>query len=252
MNLINKYATLITCLISASCSMSSPELIAHGGGEIDNHRYTNSLEAINKSVADGYRYIEIDFSITSDSVMVAAHDWRMFNRITGFEHKGDTAPTFADFSSRRIYDKYTPLSAADINKIFEKDTTIYLVTDKISSPELLSRNFPHLKKRMVVEAFSYEDYDTLCSEGYFRVMFSVLAQDFANMFLKHFIYSCFNEGHKIEWVVSDVHLYDVLRFKYAAKYLGLNIAIYTINDINELPSDIINDVDMIYTDKIKP
>lgn len=184
--------------------------------------------------------------------MVAAHDWRMFNRITGFEHKGDTAPTFAEFSSRRILGKYTPLSAADINKIFENDTTLYLVTDKISSPKILGKYFPNLKNQMVVEAFCYEDYDTLCSEGYFRVMFSILAQDFVNMFQKHFIYSYFNEGHKIEWVVSDVHLYNVLRFKYAAKYLGLNIAIYTINDIDELPSDIINDVDMIYTEKIKP
>lgn len=80
----------------------------------------------------------------------------------------------------------------------------------------------------------------------------VAAHDFVNMFQKHFILSCFNDGAKIEWVVSHPGLFDIPKFKYSAKYLGLKIALYTINDMNELSADIVDDVDMIYTEKIKP
>ena len=35
-------------------------LIAHAGGEIDSYIYTNSYEAVMKSIKNGYKYIEMD------------------------------------------------------------------------------------------------------------------------------------------------------------------------------------------------
>ena len=256
---MNRLPFILLALFLAACGgreeLSPIELIAHGGGGIESHRYTNSLEAIKKSVANGYRYIEIDFSITSDSIMVAAHDWELFNKITGFEHKGDTAPTFADFSSRRILGKYTPLSAADINEIFENDTTIYLVTDKISSPELLARNFPHLKKRTLVEAFSYEDYAELRSQGYYRVFYSCMATDLNESLVKHLLLHPFFRGTKIDWITMYVGGLDNMAFRIIDALATFNIALFTVNNYTEIPCNKFHDVDrvkMIYTDDIKP
>jgi phosphoglycerol transferase MdoB-like AlkP superfamily enzyme len=48
--------------------------IAHAGGMIDDHTYTNSLEALNMSYDKGFRLFELDILRTSDSMFVTAHD----------------------------------------------------------------------------------------------------------------------------------------------------------------------------------
>ncbi len=50
--------------------------IAHAGGEIDGHTYTNSLEALNLNYKKGFRLFELDIHETSDHKYVAVHDWK--------------------------------------------------------------------------------------------------------------------------------------------------------------------------------
>lgn len=249
---------LVIYLLLASCMGNegnlSSELIAHAGGGVE-VPYTNSREALENSIALGYRYIEFDLLFTADSVLVAAHDWALFNEQTGFAHKKDTAPTYADFSSRRIMEKYTPLSAADINTVFESDTTLYLVTDKLSSPSLLARAFPRLKERMVVEAFSYSDYKKLCNDGYYRVLYSCQATDLGESLVKHMLLHPLFDGPKIEWITMYVGALDNMAFRLVDAVANFNIALFTINSYSDIPrnkfSDI-NKVKMIYTEAIKP
>ena len=242
---------LVAC--SGGGSYHAVELIAHGGGEINDKTYTNSREALEKSVADGYRYIEIDFSFTADSVLVAAHDWRMFNRITGYEHKGDTAPTLAEFTQRRIHGEYTPLTAAELNDYFESNESLYLVTDKVSTPAVLAAYFPRLKERMVVEAFTYPHYEELCAAGYYRVLYSVLAvDDFYDNVKKHLLQHWFYPGRKIEWIATHYTAVNYRIYKILDNLCDFNIAAYTVNDWALIPESKLNRVKMIYTEKIKP
>lgn len=250
------YVAIILSLFLVSCNKvsecTSPELIAHAGGGIEGFVYTNSREALEKSIADGYRYIEFDLVLTADSVLVAAHDWEEFNSITGLEHNGDTAPAFSDFLQRRIYNRYTPLSAQDINAVFESDTTLILVTDKISSPYLLARNFPNLKRRMVVEAFSYDDYNLLRSQGYMNVLYSCMAHDIESAIVKHLFLHPFFEGYKIEWIAMSIKYLDNLLFRLIDALFSLNFAMFTVNDYEDIPPRYRNATKMIYTDYIKP
>lgn len=58
-----------TLFLSTSCSSNeyqNIELIAHAGGEIDGHIYTNSLEPVQQSIKRGYKFIELDLALTSD------------------------------------------------------------------------------------------------------------------------------------------------------------------------------------------
>jgi hypothetical protein len=86
-------------------------------------------------------------------------------------------PAYSDFVSRKICGRYTPLSAREINSFFEQNDSLYLVTDKVSDPEVLQGHFPSLKHRMVVEAFSFQHYCRLKSQGYYRVLYSCMARD---------------------------------------------------------------------------
>ena len=99
---------LLTSLLFSCMTQGKVEhaqLIAHAGGSIDGNIYTNSREAMHKAARDGYEFIEFDLMFTSDSVLVAAHSWSEFNTMTGYGHKGDSAPDFKDFISRRIYNR---------------------------------------------------------------------------------------------------------------------------------------------------
>ncbi len=61
--------------------------IAHAGGGIDNLKYTNSLEAVNKSIKDNFKLIELDIRETLDNVFVGVHDWGEFKEITSLKKK---------------------------------------------------------------------------------------------------------------------------------------------------------------------
>ncbi len=223
----------------------SPQLIAHAGGVIDSCIYTNSREAIEHSMQKGYRFIEFDLLFTSDSVLVAAHSWNRFNRITGHGHLGDSVPSYSDFASRKIYGRFTPLSACEINSFFEQNDSLYLVTDKISDPEVLQRYFPELRERMVVEAFSFQHYCRLKSQGYYRVLYSCMARD-----LNATVFS--SSISEVEWFALHTSGFDSHLFKFVNELCDFDIALFTVDDIDAVPKEYHESVKMVYTNFIEP
>lgn len=230
----------------------SVEVIAHAGGQVNGYVYTNSREALECSILQGYRYIEFDFMFTADSVLVAAHDWKSFNERTGMAHKGDTAPVYNDFKMRCIDGLFTPLSAAEINEVFENDTTICLVTDKVSSPQVLGKYFPNLKRRMIVEAFSYNDYTALLEEGYSHVLYSCLATDLGEAVFKHLLFPNLFSGRRIEWITMYNEELDNPLFRIALALSSFKIALFTVNDLSEIPVNVRSAVGMVYSDILGP
>ena len=240
---------LLTLLFSCSTAEKNeeyhPEYIAHAGGAVDSCIYTNSREAMEQALEEGYRFVEFDLLFTSDSVLVAAHSWSDFNNMTGFAHWGDSVPSFSDFSARKIYGLYTPLSADEINTFFELNEDLFLVTDKISEPGVLERYFPNLKDRMVVEAFSYEHYRRLKSEGYFRVFYSCMAQDLtATLFSSDF--------ENVEWLALHTSGFKNPIFRLIENIHQFDIALFTIDNVDSIPEKYRESVKMVYTNFIKP
>ena len=57
------------------------KFIAHAAGGINFDTYTNSVEALEKSIDNGYRLIEIDLMETSDNFFIGGHhDWPSFKK----------------------------------------------------------------------------------------------------------------------------------------------------------------------------
>lgn len=147
-------------------------LIAHAGGSIHSYTYTNSREAVERAIAAGYRFIELDLQTTADGKLVAAHDWTYFNLHSGHPELKDTAPTLNDFKSRKLRGSYTPLTGADIEAIFTKNPQLILVTDKIRDFKLLAESFS-FPERMVVEVFSMGELEKARSHGLTHAMLSL-------------------------------------------------------------------------------
>lgn len=226
--------------------------IAHAGGAIDGFLYTNSREALENAAGLGYRYIEVDLQMTSDSVLVAAHSWGMFNEITGYGHYGDSVPSLDEFLFRRIYGRYTPITADEVRDFFIENDSLYLVTDKISNPKLLDTHFSVLKERMLVEAFCYEDYMELVESDYNMVIYSCMASDLYMSLIKHLLLHDFFTGPKIEWLALHTSVCEYRMFEVVDALCDYNAALFTINDTTLVPVALKDNVRMIYTDSIIP
>lgn len=141
-------------IIEASLyAKDSKRFIAHAGGKIDQHIYTNSLEAMDLSYKTGYKLFELDIIETSDNIYVAAHDWDHWSKITGY--KGILPPDRKTFLRQKIYGKYTPMDISRINDWFGAHSDAILVTDKVNKPIDFSSKFID-RQRLMMELFSWD------------------------------------------------------------------------------------------------
>lgn len=133
--------------------LDTSRFIAHGGGEIGGHKYTESLEAINNSYSKGFRMFELDIHKTKDNVYVAVHDWERWTLQTNY--KGTLPPNHRTFLQYKIYNKYSPLDIYKINEWFKNHPDAILVTDKVNTPLDFSNKFID-KSRLIMELFSWK------------------------------------------------------------------------------------------------
>lgn len=138
-------------------------LIAHAGGAIDGHNYTNSREAVRASIRSGFKFIELDLLLTSDRQIVAGHDWQAFDVLLGVN---DAEPlSLAEVKKWRILGKYTPLNAEGINTIFLERPDLYLATDKLDDFDRINEQLAIPRDRLLVEVFSYKEYARALRRG---------------------------------------------------------------------------------------
>ena len=164
--------------------------IVHAGGTFNGYKYTNSLEAINCAYDKGYRLFELDIMETFDNKFVAVHDWKQYKEITnsnGFienvlKRRINTPLSEKNFSSRLIYERFTPMTMDMINKWFEERPDAILVTDKINSPKKFIGEGGFLfKDRLIMELFTWEAVEEALAENISAMPSSRLALDTENV-----------------------------------------------------------------------
>ena len=143
----------------------STSFIAHAGGGIDGEAYTNSLEAVRKSISNSYSLIELDLLVTDDNKLIAQHDFKILEDICKVkifideDKKIKKKIYFKDFSKcKNIFEgKYTLLKEDKIIEIFQNNKNLILVTDKIKNYKLIKKKFK-FQDRLIVEVFTLKDY----------------------------------------------------------------------------------------------
>jgi glycerophosphoryl diester phosphodiesterase len=159
-----------------------PRYIAHAGG-IGNHRtYTNSLEALNNSVARGHTAIEIDFSWTSDDHLVLVHDWdrefeRLFDRLPG-------RLTLAEFRLTPSAYGLTHLILEDLESWLLDNPEVLVITDikerNTEGLRLIAEEYPEHRHRFVPQIYRPESYIEVRELGYDHVVFSLYRTDLSD------------------------------------------------------------------------
>lgn len=183
------------------------KFIAHAGGEILGHKYTNSLEALEQSYNKGFRYFELDLIITSDNYIVASHDWDMWVSQTGY--KGQIPPTLQEFKKYKILDSFTPLDFKDINDWFDEHKDTFLVTDKIEDIGLIEKQLNLDKSRIIIEVFNKQVLEELVAKEYQVIPLLGLIRQIPNpiSYLKQRKIKYISTSHKIKRLFKKNHLH---------------------------------------------
>lgn len=132
--------------------------IAHAGGGIENIKYTNSVEALHQSIDLGFKIIEIDLMETLDNKFVGVHDWASFKRNSSYKNTNDEPILYNDFLNLKIFNKFKPLEINEINKIFNGNKEIFLLTDKTNNFDKIYKDFNFDKNRILIEIFGKKNF----------------------------------------------------------------------------------------------
>lgn len=138
-------------------------LIYHAGGDIQGYRYTNSLEAIEQTLAKEQYFLEIDLQYTSDGHLVCAHTW---SDVFPEEYQ----PTLEEFLQAKVQGKFTPITAEDLLRIMTENPQMFLVVD-VKEPGTITRVITDLVTlanqdsaildRFIIQLYTGEEKSTL-------------------------------------------------------------------------------------------
>ncbi len=231
---MKKLLLLIICIIitlsSQSCSSKTvtdakpPELIAHSGGQIYGYRLTNSKEAIDLAYKNDFRYIELDFELTSDGEYVLLHDWEsMSMRMIG----KSGAITKDEFLSSEVFRDLTLLDLDGLLKWLKKHKDCHIITDvKCDNYAFIDKiaSLDEFKDNFIVQTYSYEEYDYAKSKGIKNVILTLyrMLADEAEVikFAKE----------KKPWGITFAEFYATETLLGALKENGIPTYLHTVND----------------------
>ena len=186
MSPIQKLFSVLVMLAAVSCAAAPMTLpatdvpaepksfqalrIAHAGGALRKRTYTNSYQALNRSLERGFRYFELDFVFTRDQKLVCLHDWNVnFKKSFGFEP--EVIPSLAEFQvlvddNRR----FTNCTLDGLAQWMREHPEAAIVTD-VRGPldmalQVIFATLPDAATRVIPQIYAPEQYAMVREVGY--------------------------------------------------------------------------------------
>ncbi len=158
-----------------------PLQIAHAGGMIDGHDYSNSLEALDFWYGRGCRWFEIDLDWTSDGRLAAIHDWNAAaQRLFGDGFSGCWMRREAFLEHPRL-DGLTSIDDEGLGRWLGDHSDAFVVTDckwaNTDALALLSVVIPESLPQLVPQIYAFEEYDAVQALGFERLILTLYRMD---------------------------------------------------------------------------
>ncbi len=224
-----------------------PTKIIHAGGSINNLVGSNSLEALNLSYANGYRYIEMDFRFSSDGEAVCLHDWSRYYST----QLGGAPRTAEEFADGRIYDRYTTVTLESLAAWLREHPDVYIVTDckddNLTLLTKIAREYADLQPRMIPQIYQYDEYETVRALGYSNIILTLYCLPTYAEKANGAANAAFAKQHGLLAVTADATLANE-DFVRAFTEAGVPLFVHTVNDPAEQQRLYELGVTCVYTD----
>ncbi|MCP4651960.1 MAG: sulfatase-like hydrolase/transferase [Candidatus Omnitrophica bacterium] len=151
--------------------------IAHAGGGIDEKTYTNSLEALNENIKNGFKYFELDFYFTSDKHLVCIHDWQQsFEKAFGFKAK--KRPSLRAFETLvKKSPHFKNCTVKSLATWMQQNPSAVIITDikenNLKGLQILSRAIPDFEKRIIPQIYNPKNYSVVKKMGYGSIIWTL-------------------------------------------------------------------------------
>ncbi len=172
----------------ASGTAFAADVIAHGAGDFEGYTTTNSVEALEASIAAGYKLIELDMDLSADGEIIMIHDWDR----TAEHYFGQTFDKKlrrSEFEELKINGRFTPLTFDRLMEILDEadrdpaTAGVRIVTDtKGSNTDLLkaiAKKYPYSKNRIIPQIYSYGEFGYAKLMGFPDVILTTYRMDVA-------------------------------------------------------------------------
>ncbi len=185
-------------LISLRKQLAQGHTIIHAGGALIDeqgtaHPYTNALETLPLAYEQGNRFIELDFSYTTDGKAVCLHKWtdgfypNQKNENKTVAEGQPVQMSYDRFMEGKIDGLFTPMSLDDVLAFMEAHDDMYLITDikpqknevtgetpdVITLCEEIAKKTPHLRDRVIVQIYHESEYDPVFSLGFSSIIYTL-------------------------------------------------------------------------------
>lgn len=251
---------------SEDYSWTENRTIVHALGVANGESYTNSLEALNNSLAQGQTVFEVDLALTSDGELICAHDSVTLmgedNRAF-LEGKELCDITKDEFTSLKIRDKYTTLCMEDLILVMKDHPDMYIVTDtKEDRQEGIKKQFDNIvelaKKnkcskvldRIIPQIYNEDMFSTLQKiypwKSYIYTSYYTQDEDWDE---DKFIDFAYDKGVKVLAVFAGRGTDSLLE---TANSLGLKVYVHTYNTEEERQAFFERGFWGLYTDTLPP
>lgn len=200
---------------------------------------------------NGYKYIEIDFCLSSDNEVICTHYFDHIDNDFSFSNK----PTKEKFENSLILGQYHPITFDYLlDKLIEyPDVKIIFDTkDNSNLNELIekmcadseARNFD-IKNRFIIQVYSLSNYEDLQSFGFEEYWFTNYKVNYSMYQINYY----FNDKANITCYVLAINNY--LNFSQQGFGTEKDIAVHTVNDLSTIDELKNKGVEYIFIDYLR-
>lgn len=158
--------------------------IAHAGGALGNLTYTNSYQALESNLENGFLYFEIDFVFTSDDHLVCLHDWRQnFKQTFGFGL--DEPLSFVEFERLATKNsKFTNCTLEGLADWMRENPSAVIVTDvkddNIKALRLIGDVLPDSTSRVIPQVYYPRSFRVVKEMGFKQIIWTLYRLDISD------------------------------------------------------------------------
>ena len=166
---------LSACSSACETAALQSRLVAHGGGAIAGYEGSNSLEALELAVANGFWRIEVDMVPTTDGEIVLNHEWhRTANRIPGAVNE---PVSHAEFMEYRLFNKFTPMDLSMLIAFLRDHPEVRIITDTkdedYAALYAIRERYPEYRDRFIPQAYSFDSVARIRALGFDDVIATI-------------------------------------------------------------------------------